>query len=303
MKKFLLLLPFSLCVLFLASCSNDEVIVESNEISVENLSTLSTDSTIIRLSCFNDSLIANASQSRGFKDFFKKVFSVAFADIKGAVQGYKVGSLFGPTGGWIGAAVVGVGSSACEGFNQFSRAQLYIEQSDIELAYSITISDPLFETNKELIGERVNLRIPTDFMEMDELGKVHNLTLYTLKNKDLQLADVSNCFTPEELTIIHSNEFTEFYSNHISSPNSYSLDYALTNPDDKADYIIKLFLDLYSTYPSDSNDVEYIINEYIKIIEADKNITTEEKKVVYAALSMAGYSSDFWEEQLNVVEN
>ena len=44
----------------------------------------------------------------------------------------------------------------------------------------------------------------------------------------------------------------------------------------------------------DSEDVGYLINRYIELIEKDSQITDLQKGVVYSALSTAAYSTNYW---------
>lgn len=44
----------------------------------------------------------------------------------------------------------------------------------------------------------------------------------------------------------------------------------------------------------DSEDVGYLINRYIELIEKDSQITDLQKGVVYSALSTASYSTNYW---------
>jgi hypothetical protein len=270
--------------------------------NVEALS-FNDDPTIVQLNKLNDSLMTISSnvESRGkFWNIFKKVCKIAFADIKGAYNGYKWGAIFGPAGSWVGASVVGIGSSAIAGVDEFSRASLqFISQSEIECAYVITISDPNFEINKLSVGERVKIDIPQEHVSTVELGKVHNLTLQTLQTKDLTMVNIENGFTTEEIEILHSSKFQDYYTSYLSDNNAFSLDFVLSDSNDKEDYIVQLFLDLYKNYPNDIDDVNYIINEYIHIIEQDTQLTPEEKHIIYIAIAMAGYSTDYWDQTLS----
>ena len=302
MKKILLF--FSLLCMFLVSCTNEEPI--SPEFQSQNdveVISFNDDPTILQLSNLNDSLMSISSnvESRGkFWNIFKKVCKIAFADIKGAYNGYKWGSIFGPVGSWVGASVVGIGSSAIAGIDEFSRAPLQlVSQSDVEAAYVITVCDPNFESNKLLVGERVKIDIPQEHISTVELGKVHNLTLKTLQTKDLSTVNIENGFSTEEIEILHSTKLQNYYTSYLNDSNAFDLDFALSDSNSKDEYIVQLFLDLYKNYPSDIDDVNFIINEYIHIIEQDTLLTTEEKQVIYTAIAMAGYSTDYWDQTLS----
>lgn len=81
----------------LVSCTNEEPI--SPEFQSQNdveVISFNDDPTILQLSNLNDSLMSISSnvESRGkFWNIFKKVCKIAFADIKGAYNGYHTGGL------------------------------------------------------------------------------------------------------------------------------------------------------------------------------------------------------------------
>lgn len=62
----------------------------------------------------------------------------------------------------------------------------------------------------------------------------------------------------------------------------------------KEDKIIQLFLEVFQEYPSDMEDINYLINKYIELIESDAQITELQKEAVYFALSTAAYSTNYW---------
>lgn len=50
------------------------------------------------------------------------------------------------------------------------------------------------------------------------------------------------------------------------------------------------------------DDVNYIINEYIKVIESDKSISDVEKQSIYVAFAVTAYSSDYWDYKLEKLQ-
>lgn len=308
MKK--LLFMFALVCMVLTSCSNEDVSPAPEAKAQEAaLSAYKYDPTITRLTAFNDSLITSQPASRSLWSFFKKVCSIASADIKGAVAGYKKGceewtnqyGLWGnEIGGVAGAIVDGIGASKLAFDNEFhSKSILTCSQTDIEQAYVYTICSPDFEVNPDALGEPWVIKIPEEFHSCVELGIIHNLTLNTLRNNESSIGqvDISNGFTDQQIAVIHSETFQNHFIEYMSDSSSFSMEYIFSNYC-KEEYIVKLFLDLYTQYPENLYDVNYIISEYIDIIENDSSITSGQKQAIYIAISVAGYSSQYWNNVL-----
>lgn len=293
MNKLLVILS-ALCLIFI-SCTNEEPKEEAKYREHTNLYQFSDDETICQLYDLNDSLINSRPHSRGFWSFFKIACTIAFADIKGAYYGYKYGLPFGAKEAWISAAVTGVGASASAGKQAFSRAISYYPQEHILAAYVRTISDPNLEQKKDSISQFVKIKIPTDYVSVENLCTVHNLTLKSIQTSNIiSSIDINDGLTQEALDFVQSPAFKLKYNLYMGDPDSYSLDFALSDTESKHEYVIQLFLDLYNNYPEDIEDVNYIIDQYIDIIENDEFFSLDEKEAIYIAIAMAGYSTEYW---------
>lgn len=67
--------------------------------------------------------------------------------------------------------------------------------------------------------------------------------------------------------------------------------------------VIDIFLDIYLQYPDNLDDIYFLVNKYSEIINSSIDITVEEKSNIYSALSIAAYSSIYWEQQLENYKN
>lgn len=304
MKKFLFFL-IALCIAVTA-CTNEDPGKQHNEANSTQTDIFAADSTINQLICLNDSLISSVPASRKI-NYFRYVCEIAYADIKGAVEGYKAGSTFGPAGSWICSVFYGTGASAMAFWkamdainkNPQTGPKSIISSRDIEDMYYVTVMDSNFTSNRLEQSIKININIPEDYVDAERLGQIHNLMLHALQNRNVTLTDVDAAFSDEERAVLRSPRYQAGFNNYMSNANSFSLNYNITNPNAKEERIVQHFLNLYKNYPADKDDVNYIVNRYIYIIEHDSSITQTQKKVVYTALAMAAYSSSYWDNQLN----
>ncbi len=58
--------------------------------------------------------------------------------------------------------------------------------------------------------------------------------------------------------------------------------------------ILELFMDIYTQYPSKLEDVDFIINYYVKKIANSSEVPEEEVESLYTALAIAAYSPRLW---------
>lgn len=304
MKQFISI--FIITILF-CSCNGDEPINTYNYQQEDKLTTpyITEDSLLIDLQNLNDSLINSMPKidGRGLREFreWSNIIAVALADIKGATygaeQGAKIGGIIGAI---IGAIIM---SAACSSLAmidiELSRATIVpFSQNQIELAYVSAISAPDIEQNKLLECSEIKLNIPTEYNHINDIGLYHNLTLKALEDADLKNIQLEDGLRQEEIDVLHSDEFINRFKYVTENPNIYKLDYMLENST-KEERIVQLFIQVYNEYTTNTEDVAYVINKYIDIIEQDNQITTTEKEVVYSALSTAVYSSNYWQNKIN----
>lgn len=167
-----------------------------------------------------------------------------------------------------------------------------ISQTQVELAYVAAIkNDGLLK--EQIDKSLVSINIPPKYDLSFKVGLYHNAALKII-GEGLSLGyELEEALTPEEITMLHSEEFRNNFKYSMNNPHIFSFDYISANPT-KEDRVIQLFLQAYQEYPSDLNDVNYLINKYIEIIENDIQITDMQKCAVYSALSTAIYSTNYW---------
>lgn len=107
MKK---LLVVSVLLLALTNSCKQETTVDlvTADNSVASMADLSKEVNALSVNALDK---ADVSEPRGFWSFIGNVCKVVVADATGAATGFKVGGIISPTGGFIGAGVVGVSSS------------------------------------------------------------------------------------------------------------------------------------------------------------------------------------------------
>lgn len=264
-------------------------------------SQLNSDSTLIKLKEFNDATINNPQNietTRGWREFwgFLKFVAVVVADVKGAIQGAQWGSsCLGVTGAIVGAVVVGAACSAATGlsYTTNSRASFMLDQERIELAYvNAKLNEDLI-TDEYLLNPQIQINIPSEYASAFNNGILHNITLKIIDENIPMEYSLEDGLSVSEIDMLHSDFFTSKYNFAMDNPHIYSIEYISENLT-KEDLIVQLFIQLYQEYPNDFDDVNYIINQYIEIIESDERITELQKECVYSALSTAAFSTSYW---------
>ena len=294
MKPIFVIFSFILALLVTA-CSSDEQLLQTSRQEVTNMP-FENVSLILHLQQLNDSLLTY-QESRGIKEFFQRLDGIAIiiADIRGAIDGAKWGSkLLGPTGSVLGADIGGIAYSAMAAACCSSRASsdYPISQLQVELAYVAAVkNDSLLK--EQLDKSIVCINIPQKYDLSYKVGLYHNAALKIIREDIILGYELEEGLTPEEIIMLHSEEFRNNFIYSMNNPHVFSFDYISANQT-KEDRVIQLFLQAYQEYPSDVYDVNYLINKYIEIIENDSQITDTQKCAVYSALSTAIFSTNYW---------
>lgn len=151
-----------------------------------------------------------------------------------------------------------------------------------------------------------------------ETGLIHNTLLEKMLFETNQKIDTNTLSIEDKETYFKIREdvksqealFETIYSNTISAyttlkeTNDVSLFLGKLKKSFSSDNnsfqnkVIDLFLNIYLQYPEDINDVFFIIDKYAEIIMDAQDLTDDDKKNILYSLSIAAYSSAYWEQQL-----
>lgn len=284
---------------------------------------------LTQLQSLNDSLATHkvVSRSGGLR-----FLAIAGGDIAGAGMGggigWSYGKYFGPKVGLTAAGICGLICGIGGSYQTYLDTKPIAQKnpsymkilSSPELMYKVkyvierkeqnTNNRPIYDVESRSIGvgnlPPPRLIIPLDFASSIKVGTMHNKVLAELF--DANLVDEINSYDEElvnneEYNIINSDEFKEDYLRILDKTKAMfsniedgQLIENIESLDDSSieNKILKVFLDVYLNYPSKLEDVDYLINTYIKTIELSNSLSKEEKQTIYGAFAVAAYSPRFW---------
>lgn len=295
MKKVILGTMLIVMSLLMISCEKKV----KNEFNCQDSETLEI------LKNFNDSLSLNSNhETKGFLRFI----AVASADVVGAYElgriGVKIGAIGGLKGALIGGAiggiVGGVGASyvAYCGTRPETTSSLDSPTIDMVVAgYSrIIVSDSLMQSY--VVGE-INLNFPEKFNDdAIRTGKMHNLILDISLNGG-ELSNVKTVLSDMEKSVIYSDEYMDNYNEVVDKfrdmRNTDDMEYLYKDGTVESS-VMRLFLEIYNRYPNNCEDVNFIINKYIDVVDKSKEMPDEMKSCIYNGLAVAAYSYKYWQD-------
>lgn len=304
---------FALCVavtsVTFSSCSNDEPVQTSKSESVATPSEL-----VASIVSFNDSLSSCVSQTRSW-DGFLRIVGIASADIAGAYElgkiGAGVGSFFAPGAGTaIGGAIGGVLGGA--GASYLAAEQMRVSISQVSQTYAQVTLDLDSKLNDDLFQQDIELELPEDKLKLLEIGKNHNLIMDGLRNdynfsdgvSDSLLIetksevnvnlDYVNAFDSISLAVIKDPTFNKSYEKMLDIVSTKTPKEFIQASGVTYDEVVRLYLDILNTSPEKLEDVEFITNKYIELIEKSNELTEEEKDNIYMAFCVAAASVEYW---------
>lgn len=204
--------------------------------------------------------------------------------------------MFGPEGAATGAVIGGLIGGAGYSYIEYTKSQTRAIDTiasplQVTQAYvSVIESRPQYNDHTP---SKITLKYPTVDTNIQLMGAKHNLVLQKLVDNDLSLTPINKCITPEEEAIITSKEFEDSYYSGLEEENTDE-----ETDKDVPDVVMRLYLDVFQTYPDKADDVEFITNKYIEHISASDELSAEEKEIIYSALSVAASSYEYWEKNL-----
>lgn len=294
----------------LNSCTSDEnlnsgkVHLESNVVAESQL--------IMEIKSLNDSLLTQ-TRGRGWsrRDWMK----VCVADIGGAYSGGKGGAVIGGkvgtimgnpiTGAVFGAAIGGIICGAGNSWLNAPSSRAISATPDVYAAITTSCKVGL-DGNLIINTGNIVSKTPDGELKMkiddttlskvklseDQLkvGKMHNAILSYLdgsvvvNKENLEIKDSSLC------AIVDAPEMKELYNKTINDCKQGKI-----NKETAADYAISLFEDVFTDYVAITDDVVYIINKYIDILDKPSSgLTDDEKTWIKNGLATALYSYNYW---------
>lgn len=214
-----------------------------------------------------------------------------------------VGKYFGPqtalgatlTGGLIGAVAA---SFVANRSPNITRSGFdIISPLDIAAAFP-----PIMKKKIEIsqyLPQDIQLRFPDKYNEVKKIGAEHNAMMNNLLENDLDTTTIKNYMTDEEYNFITSDFYKEKYDstmtyiyNSVNEGNNISI-----SGDNLTSRLMNLFFHIIEVYPVNANDMEFILNKYIEVIEESNEFSDNDKELIYSSLSIAASSYEFWTEK------
>ncbi|MDE5812360.1 MAG: hypothetical protein K2H61_08690 [Muribaculaceae bacterium] len=250
---------------------------------------------------FNDSLLSiKGTTSRGFLSKFARFCAIAGADVAGAYEcgkiGGAVGTVGGPTGTVAGAAIGGLigGVGASYTAHRSTRNEDFIPIERVVCGYTAVKleEDVLIDT----YPQKIKLKLPEEAISLQEIGLKHNLILKKLQETSDLSPDINQILTPIEKEVLSSSAFVEQYNLTLNKSSNF-LEYSKAQSNDVDDRLMSMYLNLFLNFPDKLDDVEFISNKYIEMIQNDDSFSELEKGILYQAICVAAYSIEFWSEE------
>ena len=302
-------------IVLLSSCSSTDM--EMNEPQSEISSYLENSETIKQLQHLNEEILSDYHDTRGWTT--KEKLRVASSDITGAVAGYKIGSRIGAivgtplgspiTGGAFGAfigALVGGAYSSWLAAPDTRALGMTNNCDQLMICCDNLVRDDFTINESAIIAKSPDaydkIEIEQTILDNTNLsrknlttGQLHNVLLSTLDGS-IEIDETKRIDRSDNLvnSILNSKQLADscqIIAVNINSSN-YNTNTSLENR------VISLFNEVYRKYASTTNDVVFIINKYVEVIDASNELTPEEKESVKGGLATALYSFNYWDETL-----
>lgn len=236
-------------------------------------------------------------------------WSIAFKDVKGAWTGSRIGCrafvIFGPQSAIVGSVLGGLLGGAISSAYGASTSSVksgtsyYIEDLSPLDVYKVSVALDTSSVSQAATLLEARIDMPQEYKPLFEIGAKHNLILdYVFSGNvddmiDIEIEIDTNTI---EYQVVSSEEFEEVYRQAIESSMSGEYYYMDETFEGVAKQIVNLFTEAYLTYPDNIEDVDYLINGYINVIEEFSELTEDEKQAIYIGLVVAAGSTDYWRE-------
>ena len=318
MKSSLLKLKLALVVVIavMASCSNEsnfgyQTSKEPNTNVVKDLENVNT-----------ELLSKLPVGTRGTKWNFKQTASVITTDLGGAWKGVKWGGDVGRkiglcmgnpavgffAGAMLGGVVVGSFSSwlvspdawFVKAPNDFERIKDFCTKlTDDQMNFKneivgFTIVDSTAKTNIDMIEELI-AQSKLDRRSLN-IGRAHNIMLSAMDGSVIINEKKRNINSNSKIkkAILDSKEFVDGCKSIAMNINSEQV----LNDDPVLNKVMDLFSHIIEEYPSEVNDVAFLVGKYVEIIDRTNELSSEQKECIKSGLATALYSAQYWQSKL-----
>lgn len=318
-----LLFTVAICMVVMSgiffSCSSDDnEVFEPSKTSVsDTLIEREHYQLIQNLQTLNNDLSASLSvtKGKGWIFFWQTFGDICLADAKGFLDGALDGIEKGlESGGLAGAAIgalhTGITTSVrasvktAKGYLDGSVRAVVdsscdslfsSDQKDIEKGYAYLTTHP--DTVDKILNyegaDHISIELPEEYGDDAKyVASMHNAILYILDH-GIDDEDFVPELSDEDERIFHSPEFIEWFNN---TTKLYETDeWKEANMEMIECQVHKLFSDAVLECVEDINDLIKVVNEYIRVIEADESLSANQKRIIYISLTVATYSFQHWD--------
>lgn len=115
-----------------------------------------------------------------------------------------------------------------------------------------------------------------------------------IKTKSEVNVDYVNAFDSISLAVMKDPSFNQSYEEMLNIVSTKSPKEFIQASGVTYDEVVRLYLDILNTSPEKLEDVEFITNKYIELIEKSNELTEAEKDNIYMAFSVAAASVEYW---------
>jgi lipoprotein len=318
MKSSLLKLKLALVVVIavMASCSNEsnfgyQTSKETNISVVKDLENVNT-----------ELLSKLPVDTRSTKWNFKQTVAVIVADLGGAWRGVKWGGNVGRSigfcmgnpavGYFAGATLGGVVAGSFSSWlvspdawfvkapnDDFERIKDFCTKlTDDQMNFKneivgFTIVDSTAKTNIDMMEELI-AQSKLDRRSLN-IGRAHNIMLSAMDGSVVINEKKKNITSDSKIkkAILDSKEFVDGCKSIAMNMNSEQV----LNDDPILNEVMDLFNQIVDKYPSDVNDVAFLVGKYVEIIDRTKELSSEQKECIKSGLATALYSAQYWQSK------
>lgn len=233
---------------------------------------------------------------------------IGLADARGAFVGSCRGRFWGAV---IGAACYSLAAIIVLCFQQNNQQTADaptllrgLSRERIECVYSNVEYTPEVGRVISTQCSDVAIQLPSQYDYLESIGLKHNATLYLYSNGDAD-STVRRKMSSDEESYLKSEAYMNFYDNFLKNANvmlSKSIsDYSneeLINCTENQKTIVELFFNGCENVTS-VDDINYLINSYIPVIEQEYVLSDTEREAIYATMVTFAYSASYWNQHLS----